>query len=103
VEETEAEDWGDCFGSEKLFVEPRISLRAGSDQIGSDRIGSDRRQVGVVWTGFIWFRIVVVEGSSEHENELSGSVTFWEILEYLSDAGFLKRLSFIELFREIAP
>jgi hypothetical protein len=41
----------------------------------------------VVWTGLIWFRI----WTSEYGNEPSGSVTRWEILEWLSDWQILKK------------
>jgi hypothetical protein len=34
----------------------------------------------MLWIGLIWLRI----GTSEHGNELSGSIKCWEILEYLS-------------------
>jgi hypothetical protein len=38
-------------------------------------------QDGTVWTGLIWHRIVTSEGLSEHDNEPSSSIKFWEILE----------------------
>jgi hypothetical protein len=37
----------------------------------------------VVWTGFIWL--------SEHGNELSGPIKFWEVLEQLSNWRLLKK------------
>jgi hypothetical protein len=35
---------------------------------------------GVVWTGLIWLRIGIVEGSYGNGNEPSGSIKCWEIL-----------------------
>jgi hypothetical protein len=32
-----------------------------------------------------------VEGSCEHDNELSGSIKFWEVLELLQNLRFLKK------------
>jgi hypothetical protein len=32
-----------------------------------------------------------MEGSCEHDKELSGSIKFWEILEYLRDWQLLKK------------
>jgi hypothetical protein len=43
----------------------------------------DLRQKG--WDGIDWISLVQqrdqLEGSSEHDNESSGSIKFWEILE----------------------
>jgi hypothetical protein len=41
-----------------------------------ENIKMHRRQVGMVWTGFIWLR----RGSCEHGNELSVSIKCWEVL-----------------------
>jgi hypothetical protein len=45
----------------------------------------------VVWTGLIWLRRGTVEASCEHCNKLSGSIKFWEILEWMSDWRLLKK------------
>jgi hypothetical protein len=45
-----------------------------------DIIKIDRRWDEVVCTGSIWLRILV-EGSCEHGNELSGSINCWEVPE----------------------
>jgi hypothetical protein len=37
----------------------------------------DVKYKGVEWTGLIWLRI----GSCEHDDEPSGSVKCWEVLE----------------------
>jgi hypothetical protein len=37
----------------------------------------------VVWIGLMWLRIGTVEGSCEHGNEPSGSIKYWEVLEWL--------------------
>jgi hypothetical protein len=42
-----------------------------------DYIKMDLRWDGVIWTGFIWLGI----GTSEHDNEPSGSVKCWEAPE----------------------
>jgi hypothetical protein len=43
----------------------------------------------IAWRDMDWIDLVrdrdQVEGSREHGNEPSGSITFWEILEWLSD------------------
>jgi hypothetical protein len=40
-----------------------------------DNIKMDLREIG--WDGMDWLRI----GTSEHDNELSGSIKCWEFLE----------------------
>jgi hypothetical protein len=44
----------------------------------------------VVWTGLIWLKIGLVEGSCEHGEETSGSIKCWEMHEYLSTWQLLK-------------
>jgi hypothetical protein len=44
----------------------------------ADNIKTDLREIGWgVWTVLIWLRI----GTSEHDNEPSGSIKYWEVLE----------------------
>jgi hypothetical protein len=45
----------------------------------------------MIWTGSIWLRIGTVEESFEHGNEPSGSIKFWEVLEYLHNWRLLKK------------
>jgi hypothetical protein len=35
----------------------------------------------MIWNGSIWLRIGTDGGSSEHGNEPSGFIKFWEVLE----------------------
>jgi hypothetical protein len=39
----------------------------------------------VVWIEFIWLRIGTSGGLCEHGAKASGSIKFWENLEWLSD------------------
>jgi hypothetical protein len=52
----------------------------------------DLREIGwdgMVCTGSIWLRI----GFSEHDDELSGSIKCWGVLEYLRNWRLFKKVS----------
>jgi hypothetical protein len=44
---------------------------------------------GMVWTELIWLKIGT--GSCEHDNEPSGSINYWDILEWLHNWQLLKK------------
>jgi hypothetical protein len=41
-----------------------------------------RMDVGVMWIGLVWLRIGTVESSCEFGIEPSGSMEFWETIEW---------------------
>jgi hypothetical protein len=47
-----------------------------------DNIKMNLREIGwMQWTGLMWLRIGISRWLCEHGNELSGTITCWEILE----------------------
>jgi hypothetical protein len=50
-----------------------------------DNIKIDLREIG--WGTMEWIDLAQVEGSCEQENELSGSIKCWEVLELLFRKG----------------
>jgi hypothetical protein len=51
----------------------------------------DLREDGMVWIGFMWLRMGTSEVSCEHNNEPSGSIRCWEVLEWLHNWRLLKK------------
>jgi hypothetical protein len=58
-----------------------------------DNIKTDLREKG--WDGMDWIDLAQdrgpVEGSCEHGNETSGSIKYWEVLEWLHNWQLLKK------------
>jgi hypothetical protein len=65
---------------EDLDVDGKIILKWTLEKLG-----------GEIWTGFIWLRTQTMAGSSEYNNEPSGSIQCWKIFEWLSSCWLLRK------------